>query len=496
MWAREPPDSAGAEPEEQVAPKERGRPLDAAMKGRAEQAFGRPLGDVRVHAGGDGARLAESVGARATARGTELSFANGEYAPGTLFGDALIAHELAHVAQQQGGTGAEHADGSRHEADADRAAAGVLGFGDAAAPREHGGPALQRCSRGGPTDAGVLPDAGPRADAGVDAGAAADPNADVARVRSLSLEGEIKHGSGTLNEIRRVWARRNKRIEERLALNPSTADAARLKSLQNRWSSMTALMAGEGLDPYSASLDDARVQELIQGDVADHNALSAKGNDTVKAEVMAFVEAVRKLLDTRRVVSEENVEFHRFDALFTDPEVLKLLDAGPVVRFSPAELKAVLAQESGDFTNTAVAGVEGKTRGIRDRRANPLVAGVAQMMEDARDEAITWANGRGVHIPAAPDPRLTPATAVKLAAAYLGRLQDLLRTVWPLYSANARDRKFLVLAAYNWKVGKVGALVRKHSDKRSGSVTWDQIVHGLPEETRDYVSRIEARLGR
>jgi hypothetical protein len=60
--------------------------------------------------------------------------AAGEYRPGTPEGDALLAHELAHVQQQRGGVqgpelkkrGEEAAPGEAYEADADSAAAGVL----------------------------------------------------------------------------------------------------------------------------------------------------------------------------------------------------------------------------------------------------------------------------------------------------------------------------------------------------------------------------------
>ena len=44
--------------------------------------------------------LTSSLNARAFTVGTDVGFAAGEYKPGTLIGDALIAHELAHVVQQ------------------------------------------------------------------------------------------------------------------------------------------------------------------------------------------------------------------------------------------------------------------------------------------------------------------------------------------------------------------------------------------------------------
>ena len=53
----------------------------------------------------------------------------GEYAPGTLVGDALLAHELAHVAQQDGATEVmtkSDAASAELEHDADNAAVGAV----------------------------------------------------------------------------------------------------------------------------------------------------------------------------------------------------------------------------------------------------------------------------------------------------------------------------------------------------------------------------------
>ena len=55
---------------------------------------------VRVHTDGRAAASALAVGARAYAVGRHIVFAPGEYAPHTGRGQSLLAHELAHVAQQ------------------------------------------------------------------------------------------------------------------------------------------------------------------------------------------------------------------------------------------------------------------------------------------------------------------------------------------------------------------------------------------------------------
>ena len=77
-----------------------GQPLDAATRAFFEPRFGRDLGAVRVHTDGGANASAASVGARAYTVGTRIAFGTGQYAPQSAMGRHLLAHELAHVAQQ------------------------------------------------------------------------------------------------------------------------------------------------------------------------------------------------------------------------------------------------------------------------------------------------------------------------------------------------------------------------------------------------------------
>ena len=79
-----------------------GQPLDLTPRMRMEQRFGRTFADVRVHADAIAAESAKAIGARAYTSGHHISFAAGEYQPGTTAGSRLLAHELTHVVQQSG----------------------------------------------------------------------------------------------------------------------------------------------------------------------------------------------------------------------------------------------------------------------------------------------------------------------------------------------------------------------------------------------------------
>jgi hypothetical protein len=109
-----------------------GRSLDSGVRSRMESAFGTTFSHVRMHTDSNAAYLSSSMNARAFTVGEHVAFDAGEYLPGTPFGDALIAHELAHVLQQRGGSAfaapmqEETAHNDALEQDADRSAVGAV----------------------------------------------------------------------------------------------------------------------------------------------------------------------------------------------------------------------------------------------------------------------------------------------------------------------------------------------------------------------------------
>jgi hypothetical protein len=157
-------------------------------------ALGADLSHVRIHDDAAAGRLARSLDARAFAVGGHVAFAPNEYAPGTVVGDALIAHELAHAVQQGGAPTAAASGGSAAlEHDADLAAVGAVatlhgqglaGLRRRAGPALRSGLQLQRCAAGqhqvqAPTAAGGIPDPV------YTAAAAGGPNALDARANSI-----------------------------------------------------------------------------------------------------------------------------------------------------------------------------------------------------------------------------------------------------------------------------------------------------------------------
>ena len=78
-----------------------GQTLDSGVQNKLSPQLG-DLSGVRVHTGDYSNDLNHAVSAKAFATGNDVYFGKDQYKPGTSDGDKLIAHELAHVAQQRG----------------------------------------------------------------------------------------------------------------------------------------------------------------------------------------------------------------------------------------------------------------------------------------------------------------------------------------------------------------------------------------------------------
>ncbi len=78
-----------------------GQPLDTDTRAFMEPRFGHDFSRVRVHTSEKAAESARAVDAQAYTVGNNVVFESGKFAPRTLGGLKLLAHELAHVVQQE-----------------------------------------------------------------------------------------------------------------------------------------------------------------------------------------------------------------------------------------------------------------------------------------------------------------------------------------------------------------------------------------------------------
>lgn len=78
-----------------------GAPLAPGVRTSMETQLGSDLSQARIHTGGESAKAATDLGARAFTVNNDVHFGAGEFAPGTKEGDRLLAHEMTHVVQGQ-----------------------------------------------------------------------------------------------------------------------------------------------------------------------------------------------------------------------------------------------------------------------------------------------------------------------------------------------------------------------------------------------------------
>jgi hypothetical protein len=77
-----------------------GNPLSKSERDYFEPRFEYDFSNVKIHTNNSAAELANSINAKAFTLGCNVVFGSGYYVPGSETGRQLIAHELAHIVQQ------------------------------------------------------------------------------------------------------------------------------------------------------------------------------------------------------------------------------------------------------------------------------------------------------------------------------------------------------------------------------------------------------------
>ncbi|MDB4957898.1 MAG: hypothetical protein JWO36_5467 [Myxococcales bacterium] len=129
-----------------------GSALPHALQARFADAFGTPVSDITIHVGAESAAAAEAFDSHAYVDGRQVHFNSGQYDPTSPRGQALIAHEVAHVIQARGGARPpldDIRDDHNLEAEADLAAAAVM-RGQNASVASRGASAVMRKKKSDP----------------------------------------------------------------------------------------------------------------------------------------------------------------------------------------------------------------------------------------------------------------------------------------------------------------------------------------------------------
>lgn len=86
-----------------IASKGGGVPLPKFSKFEMEHGFGKDFSNVRIHTGTEAKKMSKKLGAQAFTQGSDIYFNSGKFDPEDTNGKKLLAHELTHVVQQNGG---------------------------------------------------------------------------------------------------------------------------------------------------------------------------------------------------------------------------------------------------------------------------------------------------------------------------------------------------------------------------------------------------------
>ncbi len=87
----------------------RGSSIDRSVQFFMENSFGADFSKVNIHTGDYAVQMSNELNAQAFTVGSDIYFNEGKYNPSTDNGKHLLAHELTHTVQQQGGLGSARA---------------------------------------------------------------------------------------------------------------------------------------------------------------------------------------------------------------------------------------------------------------------------------------------------------------------------------------------------------------------------------------------------
>ena len=408
-------------------------PSEGGVREHLGAKLGVDFSGVRVHRDDTGV---EAEGAEAIAAGADVRLAPGRYRPESPSGRALLAHEFAHVAQQRavprmayrpGGFSLELQRLGREES-SDQLRSNGATLLDAEMPLSPAPRGMQQrcigcegCKSDEEEDKSDAKDAGAPASSG-DATAtpkppAPDPNlVAVQSVKSLRLEDDLRP------QIAKKEAALQKKIDAR-----RTAIEKYLKEV------------GE----------TGEVGKALKADLAKstEDVIAKPDSKHVNHELRDDIVAAKTTLDAQKsLVAGEEVKFHRLDTEFVKTDVVEALKAQG---FTPAELKALMSQESLDLT-------------IQDTEGD--IAGLGQL--GAKE--VTEVGGK-------PEDRLDDTKAILLAAKVLAHKAQQLKALLDPAPTGLEFKKF-VYGAYNAGQSTIAEAQRQAKTMKRSTATWNGLI--------------------
>ena len=249
---------------------------------------------------------------------------------------------------------------------------------------------------------------------------------EVAAVISLNAEFKDKQVQAVESQLAKAMARRQSKIQ-------GAFDAVNRPEFMNQaWAQRKAtdLKADleRSLEGVVTTADCAHVDKGLRGDVVKHHRQLVRARDEALAAKLSFA---------------------RYNMHFADDRVVEVLRGTGI---SAAELKALVAQESGDFTLT-------------DNRGD--IAGPAQIGASEAREV-------GAH----PRERLTPDTAILVAAKVLRQKVEHLKAELDHGLPSGDDYKKFVFASYNAGARTIRLAQAAAAERGLDPMSWEALTSG------------------
>lgn len=348
-----PPKSANSIEPKLNATKGNGQKLGGKAKQEMESGFGADFSNVNIHTDSKAAEMSDQIGAQAFTHGNDVYFNQGKYDPDSTEGKALLAHELTHTIQQEGANEKEASSSNETaiEKDSDEATmsfmqrmlSGGKEMGKKIMPKLKGGLRISRCqSDKGSVEIGEL------------------------ERETLKEEKPVEKKKEELSEYDK-WKKENapkvKSVKSlkllSLAENKKTAEEQLAYRKQKRIEDINKAIAN--IEDYMTKIgkrpekEEERIK-LLKSDLKTTDEQLKLNPNSEDSQDSKDVPADRRLkvyssFETIKSINTEieaaTKKWHAHDAEFVGSE--ELMGVLNEIHMSPADIKALVGQESGDL---------------------------------------------------------------------------------------------------------------------------------------------------
>jgi hypothetical protein len=331
-------------------------------------------------------------------------------------------------------------------------------------------------------------------------------------VKSKRLEKEIENSESTWALVRKKFMARDKSIQELLNMSGlPESDKATLNYLKNGksvnntglWTYLRSNVNNNNFDCKIYIENDfldfhRNYDAAIEDENKELNKLTHIRYDNLKKSSQSQGQfQYYYLIFVKQIISikEEKTLKNRFDLLFQTVNVTKALNAMKDITIAPSELKALVYQESGDLTNSTIAGIIDEKAGLRKKgNVNNSYIGIAQIGLLAMKEGEKWAKLNGIQFinKTEKDLRKDPENAVILLTCILASNYELYLSKSIIYNGtDCSNWKKCIIGSYNWSGPSMMNLIKKYN-----TINWDILSSKIemPTQTKNYVSEITSRL--